>query len=153
MPSAYPPKVVFEPSLEGYVNLFTTRTRVSPEELEALPPNRHNFGMRNRAQPGHGHRRPVALRRAVPELRDHRLRIDLPVDLSRNTGGLRASPASRCRLKDDLLFFILSTRMMPPIAVAIPIFLMYRDARPVGHPSRHDPALYGREHLAWRSGS
>ena len=30
-------------------------------------------------------------------------------------------------LKDDLLFFILSTRMMPPIAVAIPIYLMYRD--------------------------
>ena len=30
-------------------------------------------------------------------------------------------------LKDDLLFFILSTRMMPPIAVAIPIFLMYRE--------------------------
>jgi multiple sugar transport system permease protein len=29
-------------------------------------------------------------------------------------------------IKDDLLFFILSTRMMPPIAVAIPIFLMYR---------------------------
>jgi multiple sugar transport system permease protein len=29
-------------------------------------------------------------------------------------------------LKDDLLFFILSTRMMPPIAVAIPIYLMYR---------------------------
>ena len=30
-------------------------------------------------------------------------------------------------LKDDLLFFILSTRMMPPIAVAIPIFLMFRN--------------------------
>jgi multiple sugar transport system permease protein len=29
--------------------------------------------------------------------------------------------------KDDLLFFILSTRMMPPIAVAIPIYLMYRE--------------------------
>src|SRR5260370_105424 len=28
--------------------------------------------------------------------------------------------------KDDLLFFILSTRFMPPIAVAIPIYLMYR---------------------------
>jgi len=28
-------------------------------------------------------------------------------------------------LKEDLLFFILSTRMMPPIAVAIPIYLMY----------------------------
>ena len=32
----------------------------------------------------------------------------------------------RVPLKDDLLFFILSTRMMPPIAVAIPIFLMFR---------------------------
>ena len=30
-------------------------------------------------------------------------------------------------LKEDLLFFILSTRMMPPIAVAIPIYLMYRE--------------------------
>ncbi len=29
-------------------------------------------------------------------------------------------------LADDLLFFILSTRFMPPIAVAIPIYLMYR---------------------------
>jgi multiple sugar transport system permease protein len=29
-------------------------------------------------------------------------------------------------LADDLLFFILSTRMMPPIAVAIPIYLMFR---------------------------
>ena len=33
----------------------------------------------------------------------------------------------RVPLRDDLLFFILSTRMMPPIAVAIPIYLMYRE--------------------------
>lgn len=26
---AYPPKVVFEPTVEGYVNLFTTQTRMS----------------------------------------------------------------------------------------------------------------------------
>ena len=26
---SYPPKVLFEPSLEGYCNLFTTRTRCS----------------------------------------------------------------------------------------------------------------------------
>ena len=44
-------------------------------------------------------------------------------------GTLAAYAFSRFRvpLKDDLLFFILSTRMMPPIAVAIPIFLMYRE--------------------------
>lgn len=28
--------------------------------------------------------------------------------------------------KDDLLFFILSTRMLPPVVVVIPIYLMYR---------------------------
>jgi multiple sugar transport system permease protein len=35
---SYPPKVLFEPSLEGYVNLFTTRTRVAAEEFQNLPP-------------------------------------------------------------------------------------------------------------------
>ena len=44
-------------------------------------------------------------------------------------GTLTAYAFSRFRvpLQDDLLFFILSTRMMPPIAVAIPIFLMFRE--------------------------
>ena len=42
---------------------------------------------------------------------DHRLR-------------LLALPA--CRARPDLLFFILSTRMLPPVVVAIPMFLMYR---------------------------
>ena len=37
-----------------------------------------------------------------------------------------ASRASRCRARHDLLFFILSTRMLPPVVVAIPMFLMYR---------------------------
>jgi len=31
------------------------------------------------------------------------------------------------RGKDDLLFFVLSTRMLPPVAIVIPVFLMYRD--------------------------
>src|SRR5215467_1406076 len=34
---SYPPKVVFEPSLEGYVNLFTTRSRQTPEYIATLP--------------------------------------------------------------------------------------------------------------------
>ena len=49
---------------------------------------------------------------------------------SRSSGtlsGLCVFALSRCRSQDDLLFFILSTRMMPPIAVAIPIYLMYRE--------------------------
>src|SRR4030081_2569160 len=35
---AYPPKILFEPSVEGYVNLFTTRSRQTPEFLASLPP-------------------------------------------------------------------------------------------------------------------
>ena len=34
---SYPPKVVFQPTLEGYVNLFTTQSRASVEDLAKLP--------------------------------------------------------------------------------------------------------------------
>ena len=35
---AYPPVVVFEPTLEGYVNLFTDRTRATEQMLEDAGP-------------------------------------------------------------------------------------------------------------------
>src|SRR5258707_6846146 len=35
---AYPPKVLFAPSAEGYCNLFTTRSRQTPEYVAQLPP-------------------------------------------------------------------------------------------------------------------
>src|SRR5215471_16398709 len=35
---SYPPKIISELSVEGYVNLFTTRTRQTPEFLASLPP-------------------------------------------------------------------------------------------------------------------
>ena len=35
---SYPPKVVFEPSLEGYCNLFTTRTRQTAEYIAGAGP-------------------------------------------------------------------------------------------------------------------
>jgi hypothetical protein len=35
---AYPPKVLFTPSIEGYCNLFTTRTRQTAEYINSLPP-------------------------------------------------------------------------------------------------------------------
>ena len=121
---SYPPKVIFSPSLEGYVNLFTTRTRVTPEQLAALPA-------------------PETLADRVARERDmiivgpskfgERFMNSVIIGfgstfLSIVLGTLAAYGFSRFKVpfKDDLLFFILSTRMMPPIAVAIPIFLMYR---------------------------
>src|SRR5579859_1984735 len=35
---AYPPKVIFEPTLEGYVNLFTVRRRQTADFIAKLPP-------------------------------------------------------------------------------------------------------------------
>ena len=121
---SYPPKVFYEPSLEGYVNLFTTRTRVSPETLASLPPP-ENFAeeiVRNRDMVIAG-----------PSKFSGRFLNSVIIGfgstfLSVFLGTLAAYAFSRFKipLADDLLFFILSTRMMPPIAVAIPIFLMYR---------------------------
>lgn len=121
---SYPPKVVFEPSMEGYVNLFTTRTRLSKDELAALP-SPDGFAeeiVRNRGMVIVG-----------PSRFGERFLNSVIIGfgstfLSVFLGTLAAYAFSRFNvpLKDDLLFFILSTRMMPPIAVAIPIFLMYR---------------------------
>ena len=35
---SYPPKILFQPSLEGYCNLFTTRSRQTAEYIATLPP-------------------------------------------------------------------------------------------------------------------
>ena len=123
---SYPPKLVFSPSVEGYVNLFTTRTRVAPEQLAALPPPA-NFAeeiVRNRNMVIAG-----------PSKFGERFMNSVIIGfgstfLSILLGTLAAYAFSRFRipLKDDLLFFILSTRMMPPIAVAIPIFLHFDGA-------------------------
>jgi multiple sugar transport system permease protein len=121
---SYPPKVVFSPSLEGYVNLFTTRTRVTPETLAALPPPA-NFAeaiVRDRGMV-------IAGRSKFGERFVNSVVIGFgSTALSIVLGTLAAYAFSRFKvpMKDDLMFFILSTRMMPPIAVAIPIFLMYR---------------------------
>ena len=35
---SYPPKLVFQPSLEGYCNLITTRSRQTPDFIQTLGP-------------------------------------------------------------------------------------------------------------------
>lgn len=122
---SYPPKVVFTPSLEGYVNLFTTRTRQSPEVLKQLPEPTTWYDKlvrsRNMVIAGPSNVIPRFVNSIIIAFGSTFLAVIL--------GTLAAYGFSRFRvpLKDDLLFFILSTRMMPPIAVAIPIYLMYRE--------------------------
>ena len=122
---SYPPKVVFDPSLEGYVNLFTNRSRQTPQYMASLPPPETWYDelVRSRNMVITGPSR-------FAERYTNSLIIGFgSTFLAVFLGTLAAYGFSRFRvpLKDDLLFFILSTRMMPPIAVAIPIYLMYRD--------------------------
>ena len=122
---AYPPKVVFSPSLEGYCNLFTTRSRQTPEYLQSLPPPSGTCESIARA-----HNMVVAGASNYVQRYINSLVIAFgSTFLAVSLGTLAAYGFSRFKvpLKDDLLFFILSTRMMPPIAVAIPIYLMYRE--------------------------
>lgn len=126
---SYPPKVVpflhFEPSVEGYCNLFTTRSRQTPEYIATLPPASNLCDRVARAN----NLVVVAQSRYIPRFINSLIIAFGSTALAVILGTLAAYGFSRFHvpLKDDLLFFILSTRMMPPIAVAIPIYLMYRE--------------------------
>jgi multiple sugar transport system permease protein len=122
---AYPPKVIAQPSLIGYVNLFTTRSRVGADELAALPPAKTWYESLVREQ----QMILAGPSRFIDRYSSNSLIIGFGSTLlSVALGTLAAYAFSRFRVpgKDDLLFFILSTRMMPPIAIAIPIYLMFR---------------------------
>ena len=121
---SYPPKVLVEPSLEGFVNLFTQRTRQSAEYLETLPPPKTWYEEIVR-------KRQMVI--AGPSRFIQRFVNSIVIGFGATffsvfLGTIAAYAFSRFRipLKDDLLFFVLSTRMFPPIAAAVPIFLMYR---------------------------
>jgi len=121
---AYPPKLLFQPSLEGYCNLFTTRTRQTPEYIGTLPPATTECDTvvrsRNMVIAGPSNVIPRFVNSIIIAFGSTFLAVAL--------GTITAYAFSRFRvpLANDLLFFILSTRFMPPIAVAIPIYLMYR---------------------------
>jgi multiple sugar transport system permease protein len=122
---SYPPKVVFTPTIEGYCNLFTTRSRQTAEYIAGLPPPSGRCEQiardRNMVVAGPSNYLPRFLNSLIIAFGSTFCAVTL--------GTLAAYGFSRFKvpLKDDLLFFILSTRMMPPIAVAIPIYLMYRE--------------------------
>jgi multiple sugar transport system permease protein len=121
---AYPPKIVSTPSLEGYVNLFTTRSRQTPEFMATLPQATTWYDKLVRSR-----NMVIAGPSNVVQRFTNSIIIAFgSTFLAVFLGTLTAYAFSRFKvpLADDLLFFILSTRMMPPIAVAIPIYLMYR---------------------------
>ena len=126
-----PPTVMFEPEISPFVKLFTKRsqlrTQPTPEEYEAAPWwERLVFdGGEKVVRSGRGE---VQLSGYPDRFMNSLIIAISSTVLAVGMGTLTAYGFSRFKVKgeQDLLFFILSTRMLPPVVVAIPMFLMYR---------------------------
>ncbi|MCW0019336.1 MULTISPECIES: carbohydrate ABC transporter permease [Rhizobium] len=126
-----PPTVLFEPELSPFVKLFTKRSQLrgapTAEEYAAAPWwERMVFdGGEKIVRSGRGEVQPSG----YPNRFMNSLIVAITSTvLAVGMGTFTAYGFSRFKVKGeaDLLFFILSTRMLPPVVVAIPMFLMYR---------------------------
>jgi multiple sugar transport system permease protein len=126
-----PPTVLFQPEVTAFIKLFTKRVqmigKVNPEVYDKAPwweKRIYDLGERI-IKDSSGNSEPSAY--------PSRFLNSLIVAVSSTIlavamGTLTAYGFSRFRMpgEQDWLFFILSTRMLPPVVVAIPMFLMYR---------------------------
>ena len=120
----YPPKLLFKPSFSSFVRIFTQRNvfpDATPEDIAKMN---------------------LFERLVYQDTNEKIIRLgDLPfrylnsiiiclmstfVTITLATFSSYGFSRYRMRGKDDLLFFILSTRMLPPVVVVTPIFLMFR---------------------------
>lgn len=125
-----PPKVIFEPSLEGLVFLLTERSLLTPAAQEALQAREDELGLFERVALANGQQinGPSDF---VFRLRNSLIIAGGSTIITVVLGVFAAYAFSRFNVagKDDLLFFILSTRMLPAVVVAVPLFLMFRQLR------------------------
>ena len=124
-----PPKVLFSPTLEGFVFLFTDRAVIAQSRIEevkkAAETGQLSLFQRIALNSGQQITGPSDY---VNRLKNSLIIAGLSTLFSVVLGLFAAYAFSRfaVRGKDDLLFFILSTRMLPAVVVTIPLFLMYR---------------------------
>jgi multiple sugar transport system permease protein len=123
--TAVPPRVFFKPEITSYIKLFTKRSLVrSKDELEERLQDANYF-----------ERSVLKLGQTITGVSPFPARLFnsffvaiFSTIAAVSLGTLTAYGFSRFRFKgeNDWLFFILSTRMLPPVVVTIPLFLMYR---------------------------
>jgi multiple sugar transport system permease protein len=128
--TSVPPTVFFTPEVTPFVKLFTKRVQLkeqpTPEVYDAAP-------WWEKAIFDGGERvlrvgEEVQLSQYPNRFFNSLIVAIISTVLAVGMGTFTAYGFSRFRVagESDLLFFILSTRMLPPIVVAIPMFLMYR---------------------------
>jgi multiple sugar transport system permease protein len=126
-----PPTVFFEPEVTPFVKLMVKRSQLrnppTEEELAAAPwwERRILEGGEKVVRSGKGQVQPSGY---PSRFMNSLIVATISTLLAVSMGTITAYGFSRFKVKgeDDWLFFILSTRMLPPVVVAIPMFLMYR---------------------------
>ncbi len=124
---ASPPKVIFDPTMEGFIGLLTKRRQLTDTQIEEYQ-QRTDLNWADKVMLKRG-QAIIGQSDYVKRLRNSLIIASSSTVLSVALGVLSAYAFSRFRVpgEGDLLFFILSTRMLPPVVVTIPIFLMYRE--------------------------
>jgi multiple sugar transport system permease protein len=124
---AVPPKVFFTPKMEGFVNLLTDRAVLNKLRLERMK-EREDLTWYERVAVDNG-QMITGPSPYVSRLWNSVIIAGLSMVLAVFLGFLAAYAFSRFKVpgENDLLFFILSTRMLPAVVVTIPIFIMYRE--------------------------
>lgn len=123
-----PPKFLFKPTLEGFVFLFTERAVVPPARAqELLASDATELSLFDRIALNSG-QEITGTSDYVDRLKNSLIIAGVSTLISVVLGFFAAYAFSRFDVpgKDDLMFFILSTRMLPAVVVTIPLFLMYR---------------------------
>jgi multiple sugar transport system permease protein len=125
-----PPTVFFSPTVAPFIKLFTKRVQlIKPVDQDTY--NAAPWWMKEVYDGGER----ILMVGDSPQLSPYPSRFEnsLIIAISSTVlavvlGTFTAYGFSRFKLagESDLLFFILSTRMLPPVVVAIPMFLMYR---------------------------
>jgi multiple sugar transport system permease protein len=123
-----PPKLVYTPTLEGFVLLLTERAVASPAVLEELQAavELGELGLFDRLALGLG-QEITGPSEYVNRLRNSVIIAGLSTFASVVLAVFAGYAFSRYTVigKNDLLFFILSTRFLPAVVVTVPLFLMY----------------------------
>ena len=124
---AYPPRIIYKPSLGSFVRIFTSRNVIT----DATKPTEEEIAQMNFFEKiiyNETYEKIIRLGNLPGRYLNSVIVCLFTVVITITLGTLCAYGFSRFKVKgkDDLLFFILSTRMLPPVVVAIPIFLMFR---------------------------
>jgi len=122
-----PPKVFFTPTLDGFVALFYQRSTMTKMQQKRLEAQVDQLSWPERVALKSG-LKIIGPSQYVARLKNSLIIAGGSTIAALVLGVLSAYAFSRFTVtaKGDWMFFILSTRMLPPVVVTIPIFLMYR---------------------------